>query len=31
MGMVRINERRKLVEVAPDKDVIQEAPAFDNN
>jgi hypothetical protein len=31
MEMVRINERRKLVEVAPDKDVIQEAPAFDNN
>jgi len=29
--MVRINERRKLVEVAADKDAIQEAPAFDNN
>jgi hypothetical protein len=31
MDMVCINERRKLVKVALDKDVIQEAPAFDNN
>ena len=30
MEIVRINERRKLVEVAADKDAIQEAPAFDN-
>lgn len=31
MEIVRVNERRKLVEVAADKDVIQEAPAFDSN
>jgi hypothetical protein len=31
MGIVRINDRRKLVEVAADKDVIREAPPFDNN
>jgi hypothetical protein len=31
MEIVRINERRKLVEVAADKDAIQEAPAFDSN
>jgi uncharacterized protein YjbJ (UPF0337 family) len=31
MGIVRINDRRKLVEVAADKDVIREAPAFDTN
>jgi hypothetical protein len=31
MGIVRVNDRRKLVEVAADKDTIQEAPAFDNN
>jgi len=31
MGIVRINDRRKLVEVAADKDAIQEAPAFDSN
>jgi hypothetical protein len=31
MGIVRINDRRKLVEVAADKDTIQEAPPFDNN
>jgi hypothetical protein len=31
MEIIRINDRRKLVEVAADKDAIQEAPAFDNN
>ena len=31
MGIVRINDRRKLAEVAADKDTIQEAPPFDNN
>ena len=31
MGIVRVNDRRKLVEVAADKDAIQEAPAFDSN
>ena len=31
MGIVRVNDRRKLVEIAADKDTIQEAPAFDNN
>ena len=31
MEIVRINDRRKLVEVAADKDTIQEAPTFDNN
>jgi hypothetical protein len=31
MEIVRINEKRRLVEVAADKDAIQEAPAFDNN
>ncbi len=31
MGIVRINDRRKLVEVAADKDTIQEAPAFDSD
>jgi PRC-barrel domain len=31
MGIVRINDRRKLIEVAADKDTIQEAPPFDNN
>ncbi len=31
MEVVRINDRRKLVEVAADKDAIQEAPGFDNN
>jgi hypothetical protein len=31
MEIVRINDRRKLVEVAADKDAIQEAPSFDNN
>ena len=31
MGIVRVNDRRKLVEVAADKDTIQEAPAFDSN
>jgi len=31
MGIVRVNDRRNLVEVAADKDTIQEAPAFDSN
>ena len=31
MGIVRVNDRRKLVEVAADKDTIQEAPNFDNH
>ncbi len=31
MGIVRVNDRRKLVEVAADKNTIQEAPAFDSN
>jgi hypothetical protein len=31
MGIVRVNDRRKLIEVAADKDTIQEAPAFDSN
>jgi PRC-barrel domain len=31
MEIVRINDRRKLVEVAANKDAIQEAPSFDNN
>ena len=31
MEIVRINDKRRLVEVAADKDAIQEAPAFDNN
>jgi uncharacterized protein YjbJ (UPF0337 family) len=31
MGIVRVNDKRKLVEVAADKDTIQEAPAFDSN
>ena len=31
MGIVRANDKRKLVEVAADKDTIQEAPAFDSN
>ena len=31
MGIVRINDRRKLIEVAADKDTNQEAPPFDNN
>jgi hypothetical protein len=31
MGIVRINDRRKLVEVAADKDTIQQVPAFDSN
>jgi uncharacterized protein YjbJ (UPF0337 family) len=31
MGIVRVNDRRKLVEVAADKDAIEEAPAFDSN
>jgi PRC-barrel domain protein len=31
MGIVRVNDRRKLVEVAADKDTIQEAPDFDSN
>jgi hypothetical protein len=31
MGIVRVNNRRKLVEVAADKDTIQEAPSFDSN
>lgn len=31
MGIVRVNDRRKLVEVAADKGTIQEAPAFDSN
>ena len=29
--VVRVNDRRKLVEVAAGKDVIQEAPAFDDD
>jgi uncharacterized protein (TIGR02271 family) len=29
--VVRVNDRRKLVEIAGDKDVIQEAPAFDDD
>ncbi len=31
MGIVRVNDNRKLVEIAADKDTIQEAPAFDSN
>ena len=31
MGIVRVNDRRNLVEVAADKDTIQEAPTFDSN
>jgi uncharacterized protein YjbJ (UPF0337 family) len=31
MGIVRVNDRRKLVEVAADKETIQEAPGFDSN
>ena len=31
MGIVRVNDRRKLIEVAAEKDTIQEAPPFDNN
>ena len=31
MGIVRVNDNRKLVEIAADKDTIREAPAFDSN
>jgi PRC-barrel domain len=31
MEIIRVNDRRKLVEVAADKDTVQEAPAFDSN
>ncbi len=29
--IVRVNDRRKLIEIAADKDAIQEAPAFDDD
>ncbi len=31
MELVRVNDRRKLIEVAADKDTIQSGPAFDDN
>ncbi len=30
MEIARVNDRRKLIEVAADKDAIKDAPAFDD-